>query len=176
LIKAGIPLIDSLTLIREQTASKSKVKIFDDVINDVNNGQYLAGSMEKYKHLFGEFTINLIRVGESSGILSQNLAYLADELQKKDALRKKVVGALVYPLVITFATFGITGACHASAFYSDADGDECISYHLRRVAVAWHHTIIDLLWSGASEYRARPLLLRPHGPAATAFWRNDQEL
>lgn len=109
LVKAGVPLVDSLSLIRNQTKSKSKGRIFDKVIHDVNNGQFLATSLGKHRHLFSNFAVNLIRVGEESGILSQNLAYLADELHKKDILRRKVVGALIYPIVITLATFGITG-------------------------------------------------------------------
>jgi type II secretory pathway component PulF len=50
-----------------------------------------------------------VRVGESAGILSENLNYLADELKKKQELRKKVIGALIYPIVILVATLGITG-------------------------------------------------------------------
>jgi type II secretory pathway component PulF len=49
-----------------------------------------------------------VKVGESSGSLTQNLQYLADELNKRSALRRKVVGALVYPAFITTATLGIT--------------------------------------------------------------------
>lgn len=109
LVKAGVPLIDSLNMIRSQTKSKAKGRVFDMVIDDVNNGQFLATSLGKHRRMFGDFAINLIRVGEQSGILSENLAYLADELQKKELLRKKVIGALVYPIVVTIATFGITG-------------------------------------------------------------------
>ncbi len=109
LVKAGVPLIDCLNMIRTQTKSKAKSKVFDMVIDDVNNGQFLATSLGKHRRMFGDFAINLIHVGEQSGILSQNLAYLADELQKKEMLRNKVIGALVYPIVITIATLGITG-------------------------------------------------------------------
>ncbi len=109
LVKAGVPLVDCLNMIRAQTKSKAKGRVFDMVIDDVNNGQFLATSLGKHRRMFGDFAINLIHVGEQSGILSQNLAYLADELQKKETLRKKVIGALVYPIVITIATLGITG-------------------------------------------------------------------
>ena len=116
LIKANVPILECLHLIRKQTKSKGKRKVFDSVIADVSNGQYLAGSLGKFGGLFGEFTINLIRVGEQSGILSQNLAYLADELSKKQALQRKVVGALVYPVFITVATLGVTGMITAFIF------------------------------------------------------------
>ncbi len=109
LVKAGVPLIDGLSLIRAQTKSKRRGALYEGIIEDVNNGLFLSSSLARQKGAFGEFAVNLIRVGEESGILSQNLAYLADELEKKEALRKKVVGALVYPAVITVATLGITG-------------------------------------------------------------------
>ncbi len=116
MVKAGMPLVESLSMIRSQTKSKHKNKIYETVISDVNNGQYLAASLKKHRHMFSDFAVNLIRVGEESGILSQNLAYLADELQKKDELRRKVVGAMVYPIVITCATFGITGVLTVYVF------------------------------------------------------------
>lgn len=108
LVKAGVPLVESLSLIRDQTRSQSKARAFDLIIDDVNNGQYLASSLAKHHRMFGEFAVNLIRVGEESGILSQNLEYLSDELKKKELLRRKVLGALAYPIIITVATFGIT--------------------------------------------------------------------
>ena len=47
-------------------------------------------------------------MSSKDGILSENLTYLADELEKKRNLRKKIVGAFIYPAVVTVATFGIT--------------------------------------------------------------------
>lgn len=108
LVKSGVPLVESLHLIRNQTKSSGKKRVYESVIADVSNGQYLSTSLRKFKRLFGEFAVNLIRVGEESGVLSQNLAYLADELQKKNELQKKVLGAIVYPAFITVATLGVT--------------------------------------------------------------------
>jgi type II secretory pathway component PulF len=116
LVKAGVPLIECLDLIRLQTKTRAKRSVYEAVINDVSNGQYLSTSLAKFKRLFGDFAISLIRVGEESGILSQNLAYLADELQKKHELQRKVIGALVYPLFITIATLGVTGVLTAYIF------------------------------------------------------------
>jgi type IV pilus assembly protein PilC len=109
LIKAGISLLESLHLLKEQTRSKKEIQVINKLIEDVSNGQSLANSIKKQKGLFGNFAINLIHAGESSGTLTQNLAYLADELKKKDLLRKKIMGAMIYPIIITIATFGITG-------------------------------------------------------------------
>src|SRR3989338_4534437 len=109
LIKAGVPMLESLQVIKEQTKSKSDMKVFSRVFSDLANGQSLAVSLARFKGVFGNFAINIIKAGESSGTLIQSLNYLADELKKKEILRKKIMSALLYPVIITIATFGITG-------------------------------------------------------------------
>jgi type IV pilus assembly protein PilC len=109
LIKSGLPMLESMHIIQKQTKNKSEIKIFDRIISDVANGQSLATSLAKFKGVFGNFAINIIKAGESSGTLTSNLSYLADELKKKELLRKKIMGSLLYPIIITVATFGITG-------------------------------------------------------------------
>ena len=106
--KAGLPLLESLRMIQQETKSRSMLKILKQVISDVSNGQFLSASLERYKDLFGDLFVNIIRVGESAGILAENLNYLADELKKKKELRSRVVSALIYPAIIFIATLGIT--------------------------------------------------------------------
>ncbi len=108
LIKAGVPVLESLHLIREQTKKKNHRKILDSVIYDVSNGQFLATSLLKYRRVFGDFSINIIGFGETTGILSENLEYLAEELKKKQALKKKIIGAFIYPSIVIAATLAIT--------------------------------------------------------------------
>ncbi|MFZ2523101.1 MAG: type II secretion system F family protein [Minisyncoccia bacterium] len=109
LIKAGIPILESLNIINDQTKRGPYKNILDSVISDVSNGQYLSTSLAKHKNSFGDFTINIIGFGEATGILSDNLEYLAEELRKKQELRKKIIGSLVYPIIVLLATFAITG-------------------------------------------------------------------
>ena len=109
LVGAGVPILDSLVLLRRQTSSCSKGKVFDQLISDVSNGQYLANSLSRFNHIFGDFAVSLIRVGETGGVLSQNLNYLSDELKKRQVLRRKIIGALIYPVLITVATILLTG-------------------------------------------------------------------
>ena len=108
MIRSGMQLLPALELIKKQTKSKTFILIMDHVTADVKNGHFLSVGLERYKSIFGEFFINLIRVGESSGTLSENLQYLSEELKKKDELQKKVRGALIYPIFILVATLGIT--------------------------------------------------------------------
>ena len=98
---------ESLVMIREQTRKKGYALILDTVIANISNGQNLSTSLARFKNTFGEFTINIIGFGEESGILSENLEYIAEELKKKQALRKKIISASVYPIIVTIATLGI---------------------------------------------------------------------
>lgn len=106
-IKAGLSMQDSLGLLSSQTKSKSMKKILDTLTHDTANGMYLSASMEKYTQIFGQLFINIVRVGEQSGTLTENLTYLAEELKKKHELVSRVRGALIYPAVILVATIGI---------------------------------------------------------------------
>lgn len=108
LIKAGIPVVECLHILREQAKSKSHARVLDLIIEDALNGRTLSKSFAKFPHLFNNFAVYIIKVGESTGMLNENLSYLADELKKKQALKRKVVGAFIYPGVITAATLGIT--------------------------------------------------------------------
>ena len=104
LITAGVSVVESLHILRDQTAKKGQKQALNHIAKDVASGQALSRSFAKYPQLFGDFGIHIIKVGESSGTLAQNLAYLASELTKKQVLRRKVVGTLVYPAFITVAT------------------------------------------------------------------------
>jgi type IV pilus assembly protein PilC len=115
-IKAGMSMQDSLKLIQAQTKSKSFIKILDSIINDTANGMFLSASMQKFEGVFGQLFINIVRVGEQSGTLTENLNYLAKELKKKHELRSKVRGALIYPAVIFCATIGIVATLMIGVF------------------------------------------------------------
>jgi len=105
-----MPVTDGLHLIKKQITSKGFAKILEKVINDVENGQFLSVSLSRFKNIFGELFINIIKVGETSGTLAENLEYLAGELKKTQQLRSKTISALIYPFIILIATIGITGA------------------------------------------------------------------
>ena len=108
LIRADVPLLESLNMVMKQTRSSARAKILTGVIKDVSSGQYLSASLAKYQNTFGPFAINLIKVGEEGGILDQNLEHLAEELKKRHELKRKIMGAMIYPAFITLATIGVT--------------------------------------------------------------------
>lgn len=115
-IKAGLSMQDSLHLLLSQTKSQSMKKILNDLLRDTANGMYLSASLEQYTQIFGQLFINIVRVGEQSGTLTENLVYLAEELKKKHELVSRVRGALIYPGVILFATIGIVVTLMVAVF------------------------------------------------------------
>src|SRR3989344_8064800 len=78
MVKAGRPILDALTMLQKQTESRSLAKILKEVVKDLSNGQFLATSLGKYQAIFGNLFINIIKVGEASGILAENLKYLSE--------------------------------------------------------------------------------------------------
>ena len=115
-IKAGMSMQDGLRLIQTQTKSKSFKRIIEVLLEDTSNGMFLSASMEKYVTVFGQLFVNIVRVGESSGTLTENLNYLALELKKKKELVSKLRGAMIYPAVILVATIGIVATLMIGIF------------------------------------------------------------
>lgn len=107
IVQGGLPILEGLKILSKQTESRTLAKIINQVIGDVDNGQFLADSLQKHNKIFGDFFISIIRVGETSGTLALNLTYLAQEMEKSKDLKNKVRSALIYPVVILVATIAI---------------------------------------------------------------------
>jgi type IV pilus assembly protein PilC len=108
LTRAGVTILEGLHMIEEQAQGKRYGKIVRAISQDIQEGSSLSRSLGKFPKMFGEFSINIIHIGENSGSLSDNLEYLAEELKKRNDLKNKVISAFIYPAVITVATIGIT--------------------------------------------------------------------
>ncbi len=109
LSRAGVPILESVEIIKEQAKSKRYKNVIGAVLESIANGQSLSKSLRKFHNIFGDFAINIIEVGETTGVLSDNLEYLSNELKNRGALKKKIIGAFVYPAIVTITTIGITG-------------------------------------------------------------------
>ena len=107
MIKAGLPLREGVVTIQEQTKSRSFKKILEDVIKHLDNGETLADSLSRHGKKFSDLFVNMIRMGEESGNLENNLEYLAEQMEKSFTLRRKVIAALIYPAIILVAAIGL---------------------------------------------------------------------
>jgi type IV pilus assembly protein PilC len=100
MINSGLPLVQSLTILAEQTENKNFKKIIAQVLQDIQAGQTLADSLRRHPKVFTELYVNMVAAGEAGGILDVILMRLATFLEKNDALVRKIKGAMVYPLVM----------------------------------------------------------------------------
>ncbi|GMR12593.1 MAG: type II secretion system F family protein [Gemmatimonadota bacterium] len=100
MINSGLPLVQSLDILAEQTENSALRKTIRDVLYDVESGHTLADAMGKHPKVFTELFVNMVAAGEAGGILDTILLRLATFLEKNDALIRKIKGAMIYPAVI----------------------------------------------------------------------------
>lgn len=106
MIKAGVNLDDALTTVADQ-ANPDLAKLIKKVKADVDNGTSLGDSFAKYPKIFDRFFVSLVKAGEVSGTLEENLGFLAEQMGKNFSLKRKVQGALLYPTLVLSATFAM---------------------------------------------------------------------
>ncbi len=107
LVNAGLPLVQSLQNVQEQTPNKEFQKVIAKIVNDVEAGGTLADSLSKYPKLFDTVYVSLVAAGETSGTLDKTLERLANRQEADAEIVGKVRGALVYPLVVMLVLFGV---------------------------------------------------------------------
>ena len=100
MINSGLPLVQSLDILAEQTENSALAKVLREVLYDVESGHTLAAAIGKHPKVFSELFVNMVAAGEAGGILDTILLRLATFLEKNDALIRKIKGAMVYPSVI----------------------------------------------------------------------------
>src|SRR5215212_6100834 len=100
MINAGLPLVQALSILAEQSENPVLKDITRQVVFDVESGNTLADAMRKHPKAFNELYVNMVAAGESGGILDTILLRLAVFIEKNDALVRKVKGAMIYPGVI----------------------------------------------------------------------------
>jgi len=104
--QAGLPLIQCLDILSEQTENKNLAVRIRKISNDIQGGGTLAESMEKHKPVFSELYCQMVRAGEAGGILDTILQRLADYQEAAEALRRKIKGALTYPVMVAVVATG----------------------------------------------------------------------
>lgn len=111
MISAGVPLTRSLSTMQTQSESKYFKQVIGSITKDVEGGIALGDAFAKFPNVFSEVYINMVRAGESGGILDEILKRLASQVEQDASMRKKIKSAMMYPIVIfsitIIAFFGI---------------------------------------------------------------------
>lgn len=100
MVGAGVPLLRALTSLEEFTESPALRKILASVIEDVQNGVSIADALSKHPNTFDDVYVNMVRAGETAGILDEILKRLAIQQEKNATIRKKIKSAMTYPMVL----------------------------------------------------------------------------
>lgn len=100
ILKAGINLKEALEILIEDIERPFLKKILIEAEKNIEKGQPLFLTFELYKNYFSPVFVGLIKAGEASGTLEDNLKNLADQLQKDYELRKKITSAMIYPAIL----------------------------------------------------------------------------
>jgi type IV pilus assembly protein PilC len=100
MIDAGLPLVQCLNILAEQSESKNLRDVTGRVARSVEQGSTLADSLRRHPRTFDDLFTNMVEVGESGGILDVVFQRLAAYIEKAAALKRKVKGAMIYPASI----------------------------------------------------------------------------
>jgi type IV pilus assembly protein PilC len=107
MIDAGLPLVQCLEILAGQQENKTFKKILTSVKNEVEGGSTFADALKGHPRVFDDLFVNLVHAGETGGILDTILRRLALFLEKSEALKRKVKGAMIYPAVVITIAVGV---------------------------------------------------------------------
>ena len=110
LIDAGLPLVQGLETLASQQVNKSFKRVLTDIKETVEGGSTLADALKRHPKVFDELYVNLVAAGEVGGILDTILQRLSIQLEKMEALKRKVKGAMIYPIVVLIVAVGAISA------------------------------------------------------------------
>lgn len=109
LINAGLPLVQSLRTVGNQTQSKPMKVVINEIISDVEAGSALSVALSRRPAVFDQIYVSLIAAGEASGTLDAALERLANQQEKDAEIMSKVRGAMVYPVIVLAVMLAVMG-------------------------------------------------------------------
>ena len=110
MIDAGLNVVASLVILEQQTDDKNLAAVIREVRSDVEGGMLLSQAMARHPNAFDRLYISMIEAGEAAGILDTVLDRVAIQIEKEMKIRRRVKGAMIYPLVVlTFAILTLIG-------------------------------------------------------------------
>jgi len=107
LTEASVPFLKSLEILKAQTSSRMLYDIIDKIEDDAKAGLPLFRSLSKHPRIFTPLWLSLVEAGESSGRLAEVLDQLARYIEERQELKKKVINALIYPVMLLGMTVGV---------------------------------------------------------------------
>jgi len=151
LINAGLPLVQSLRTVANQTQNKQLKVVVNQVIADVEGGAALNIALARHPETFNQIYISLVAAGEASGTLDAALERLANQQEKDAEIISKVRGAMVYPLIVVLVMIGVLGFMivkvlpQVQVLYDGLGGNNQLPF-ITRILLAISHFTIKYWW------------------------------
>jgi type IV pilus assembly protein PilC len=108
MIRAGLPLMEVLNILSEQSEKNVLKTILKQVERDVETGSSLTEAIQKHPSVFNVFFVSMVRAGEAAGMLDSILDQVASYLEKVASIQRKIKAAVTYPIVVSIIAAGIT--------------------------------------------------------------------
>ena len=110
MIEAGLNVVQSLVILEQQTNDAVLAGVVSQLRHDVEGGLLLSEAMGRHPKIFSRLYVAMVEAGEAAGILDIVLDRVAHQVEKQEAIRRRVKGAMVYPtMVLVFATCVLLG-------------------------------------------------------------------
>jgi len=110
MIEAGLNVVSALVILEEQTEDGKLSTVISELRQDVEGGLLLSEAMARHPRVFSRLYVSMVEAGEAAGILDIVLDRVAFQIEKETAIKRRVKGAMMYPLmVLGFATVVLIG-------------------------------------------------------------------
>jgi len=107
LLKAGVPLNKSLSVVAEQTTDKRFQEVLQLAIRDLTDGHNFSEALNRHPHVFSHLIISTIRVSEINGRIVESLETLAHHLEREHEFKAKMISAFTYPALVILMAVGV---------------------------------------------------------------------
>jgi type IV pilus assembly protein PilC len=150
LVNAGLPIVQSLRSVGEQTHNKTLNSVINEVIADVEGGSSFSKALGKHPKVFNKVYVSLVAAGETSGTLDVSLERLANQQEKDADIISKVRGAMIYPVIVLLVMLAVVSFMlvvvlpQVQNLYDSLPGVKLPL--LTRVLLAISHLMIHFWW------------------------------
>ena len=110
LINAGLPMVQALATMIDQTSNSSLKEIIGEIKKDVEAGKPLSEALARHPRIFPPLAHNMVRAGEMGGVLDTILTRVAEYLESIENIKERITSAMRYPIFVTFMAGGLTAA------------------------------------------------------------------
>jgi len=110
MLSSGLPVVQSLDALQDQVAHKDFKKVIESVKTRIEGGESLTEAFAHYPDVFDDLYVNIMKAGETGGMLAETSSRVAGYLESSARLRRKVMSAMMYPAIVSLVAVLLTGS------------------------------------------------------------------